>query len=152
MLSKEGQTMIRCMFRRPIFPIIIEIDGIVVSARSTQGLEKKLSKIALAAGRLYHGVDSTGATWDLYVDGMMLSPLTLRKRPTKKELIALVNGRTNKSPDEMPYPEKSLSAKTFERLFEDLVNITANAKLNRDTPPTGEYPGKAHAAGDDKCP
>jgi hypothetical protein len=62
------------------------------------------------------------------VDGMMLSPLTLRKKPTKKELIALVNGRTNKRPDEMPYPEKSLSAKTFERIFEELVNITARAK------------------------
>lgn len=116
------------MFRRPVFPIIIEIDGIVVSARSAQGLDKKLSGIALAAGRLYHGVDSTGATWDLYVDGMMLSPLTLRKKPTKKELIALVNGRTNKRPDEMPYPEKSFSAKTFERIFEELVNITAKAK------------------------
>jgi hypothetical protein len=116
------------MFRRPIFPIIIEIDGLVISARSTQGLEKKLSSIALAAGRLYPGVDSTGGTWDLYVDGMMLSPLTLRKRPTKKELIALVNGRTNKRPDEVPYPEKSLSKKTFERIFEELVNITAGSK------------------------
>jgi hypothetical protein len=120
--------MIRCMFRRPVFPIIIGIDGIVVSARSTQGLEKKFSQIALAAGRLYPVVDSTGATWDLYVDGMILSPLTLRKRPTKKELIALVNGRTNKHPDEVPYLEKSLSNKTFERIFEELVNITAKVK------------------------
>jgi hypothetical protein len=116
------------MFRRPVFPIIIEIDGIVVSARSAQGLENKLSQIALAAGRLYPVVDSTGATWDLYVDGMILSPLTLRKKPTKKELIALVNGRTNKRPDEMPFPEKSLSAKTLGRIFEELVNITAKAK------------------------
>ena len=120
--------MIRCIFRRPVFPIIIEIDGIVVSAQSAQGLEKKLSQIALAAGRLYRVVDSSGATWDLYVDGMMLSPLTLRRKPTKKELIALVNGRTNKHSEEVPYPEKSLSAKTFERIFEELVNITAKAK------------------------
>ena len=116
------------MFRRPVFPIIIEIDGIVVSSRSAQGLEKKLSGILLDQGRRYQAVDSAGATWDLYMDHMMLSPLTLRKRPTKKELIALVNGRTNKQPDEVPYPERSLSAKTFERIFEELVSITARAK------------------------
>jgi hypothetical protein len=127
--------MIRCMFRRPVFPIIIEIDGLVISARSKQGLEKKLSGIPLVPGRMYQAVDSIGATWDLYVDGMMLSPLTLRKRPTKKELIALVNGRTNKRLDETPYPEKSLSAKTFERVFEDLVNITVRVEISRGTPP-----------------
>lgn len=138
MILKEGQKMIRCMFRRPVFPIIIEIDGLVISARSTQGLEKKLSRITLTPGRRYNGVDTTGGTWDLYVDGMMLSPLTLRKRPTKKELIKLVNGRTNKTQDETPYPEKSLSAKTFEKVFEDLVNITARAEISRGTPPADD--------------
>jgi hypothetical protein len=126
------------MFRRPSFPILIEIDGLVISARSKQGLEKKLSGIPLVPGRKYRAVDSTGEAWDLYVDDMMLSPLTLRKRATKKELIALVNGRTNKRPDELPYSEKSLSAKTFERVFEDLVNVTARAKISRSTPATGD--------------
>jgi len=137
MLSKEEQTMITCMFRRPIFPIIIEIDGFVISARFKQSLEKKLSGIPLVAGRKYQTVDSTGEAWDLYVDGMMLSPLTLRKRATKKELIALVNGRKNRRPDERPYPEKSLTAKTFERVFEDLVNVTVRGKISRSIPPTG---------------
>ena len=117
--------MINYVFRMPIFPIIIEIDGQVISARSKQGLEKKLSGIMLAPGRKHGGVDSTGETWDLYVDGMLLSPLTLRKRATKMELIKLVNGRKNKSRHEKPYSEKSLSAKTFEMVFQDLVDITA---------------------------
>lgn len=117
--------MLKCMFRRPKFPIIIEIDGAVLSARSAQGLEKKLSRFKLVPGSKYEAADSTGATWDLYVDLMTLSPLTLRKRPTKKELIALVNGRSNKAADETPYPERSLSSKTFEAIFEELVDITA---------------------------
>lgn len=70
------------------------------------------------------GVDSTGEAWDLIVDGMLLSPLTLRKRATKMELIKLVNGRKNKSRHERPYSEKSLSAKTFEMVFQDLADIT----------------------------
>lgn len=117
--------MIKCMFRRPKFPIIIAIDGAVISARSAQGLEKNLSRLMLVPGGKYTAVDSSGATWDLYVDLMALSPLTLRKRPTKKELITLVNGRTNKAADETPYPERSLSSKTFETIFEELANITA---------------------------
>jgi hypothetical protein len=127
--------MIKCMFRRPKFPIIVAIDGAVISARSAQGLEKKLSRFKLVPGSKYEAVDSSGATWDLYVDLNVLSPLTLRKRPTKKELIALVNGRTNRDADETPYPEKSLAAKTFERIFEDLVNITARAQGRKAAPP-----------------
>ncbi len=42
----------------------------------------------------------------------MISPQTFRKRATRKELIALVNGRTNRVAGEAPYPEKSLSVKT----------------------------------------
>jgi len=123
--SGEKQRLITYVFRRPIFPIIIDIDSHVIAARSKQGLQKKLSGITLAPGLICEGVDSTGEAWDLYADSMMLSPLTLRKRSTKLELIKLVNGRKNRRQDEMPYSEKSLSAKTFERVFDDLVNVTA---------------------------
>lgn len=115
--------MITYMFRMPVFPIIMELDGTVIAARSKQGLEKKLSGMILPPGRKYGGVDSTGETWDLYVDRMMLSPLTLRNRATKLQLIRLVNGRKNRSQTEMPYSDKSLSVKTFKRVFEELVNL-----------------------------
>lgn len=112
------------VFRRPAYPILIEVDGHIIGARNKQGLERKLSRIMLTPGRVYHGADSTGEAWDLYTNGMMLSPLTLRKRATKLELIKLVNERKNKKrPDETPYSGKSLSSKTFEKVFEDLVNI-----------------------------
>jgi hypothetical protein len=115
--------MIRYAFRSPSFPIIIDIDGHVVSARSMQGLEKKLSGLELLPGRMYDAVDSKGATWFLHRDPMLLSPLTLKQRPTKIQLIKMVNGRKNKSKDAKPYSEKSLSAKTFGVVFEDLVEI-----------------------------
>jgi hypothetical protein len=127
----EGPDKIRYVFRRPVFPIIIEIDGIVISAGSKQGLEKKPSALALTPGAKYHGFDVTGEAWDLYADDMMLSPLTLRKGATKKELIALVNDRTNKDTDETPYPEKSLLAKTFKAIFEELTDISGRAKVRK---------------------
>ncbi len=89
--AEEGAQMIKYVFRMPIFPMIIEIDGQVIAARSRQGLEKKLSGMTLTPGRTYEGVDSTGEVWFLYADSMMLSPLTLRKRATKLQLIRLVN-------------------------------------------------------------
>jgi hypothetical protein len=125
--------MITYVFRRPAFPIIVDIDGNVIAARTKQGLERKLSSLTLAQGRVYGGVDSRGEAWDLYAKGMMLSPLTLRKRATKLELIRLVNERTNKRPDEIPYSEKSLSAKTFETVFEDLVKIAASRPSTRSS-------------------
>lgn len=115
--------MIKYMFRMPAFPIIMEIDGTVIAARSRQGLEKKLSGMILLPSQKYGGVDSTGKAWDLYADSMILSPLTLRKRATKLQLIRLVNGRKNRKQTETLYSEKSLSVKTFERVFEELVNL-----------------------------
>jgi len=107
----------------PVFPIIMELDSTVIAARSRQDLEKKLSGMILLPSRKYGGVDSTGEAWDLYADGMMLSPLTLRSRATKLQLIRLVNGRKNRNQTGMPYSEKSLSVKTFKRVFEELVNM-----------------------------
>lgn len=115
--------MIKYAFRTPRFPIIIEIDGTVIAARSKQGLENRLSGMMLAQGRTYDAFDSTGEVWFLYADSKILSPLTLRKRATKLELIKLVNGRKNKCPDERPYSEKSLSAKTFKTVFSALTII-----------------------------
>ena len=116
--------MIRYMFRSPKYPLIIDIDGHVVAARSGQGLEKKLSSMELSPGRIYDAVDSTGQTWSLLWDSRFLSPLTGKKRPTKLQLVKLVNGRKNRSKDEKRYSEKSLSAKTLEKVFDDLVKIT----------------------------
>lgn len=115
--------MIRYVFRSPAFPIIIDIDGHVIAARSVRGLEKKLSNLELLPGRTYDAVDSTGETWFLYRDSMLLSPLTLKKRATKMQLIKMVNGRKNRNQEEKPYSEKSLSAKTFGVVFDDLVEI-----------------------------
>jgi hypothetical protein len=114
--------MITYAFRMPLFPIIIEIDGDVFAARSKQGLEKKLSGVSLEPGRTYEVFDATGEVWFLYADSKVLSPLTLRKRATKLELIKLVNGRKNKNLAEKPYSEKSLSAKTFGTVFRDLAD------------------------------
>jgi len=47
----------------------------------------------------------------------------LKKKSYEMQLIKMVNGRKNKSQDEKPYSEKSLSAKSFDVVFDDLVEI-----------------------------
>ena len=54
---------------------------------------------------------------------MAISPLTAKKKWTKKEIITLYNNRENPSSGEKQYSEKSLSAKRFDKIFTDIVEM-----------------------------
>jgi hypothetical protein len=54
---------------------------------------------------------------------MAISPLTIKKKWFKKDIIALYNGRKNTGSDENQYSNKSLSAKRFEIIFKDIVEL-----------------------------
>ncbi|MBL7189731.1 MAG: hypothetical protein ISS70_25665 [Phycisphaerae bacterium] len=119
----QGNGPIRSFFRKPKYPILCEIEGHLIGAKSDKTLAKKLSLLELDDSKQYDVIDSTGEGWLLLIDHMVLSPVNFRKRRwTKLEIIRLFNNRANKSdPDEKPYSEKSLSAKKFDKIFRDIV-------------------------------
>ena len=118
-----GNGPIRSFFRNPKYPILCDIDGHLVGAKSDKALSKKLSLLVLDESKQYDVINSTGEGWLLLAEAMVLSPVNFLKRKwTKLEIIRLYNSRTNKSdPNEKPYSEKSLSAKRFDRILRDIV-------------------------------
>ena len=119
----KGNGPIRSFFRKPKYPILCNVDGHLIGAKSDKTLAKELSALELKKDEQYDVIDSTGEGWLLLAEHMVLSPVNFRKRRwTKLEIIRLFNNRANKSgPDEKPYSEKSLSAKKFDKIIRDLV-------------------------------
>ena len=125
LVQTQTTSPIDYLFRKPEYPVLCCIEGRVVSATTEERLLQLLSQCPEQSDVPYDVIDVTGEHWAFYPDTMLLSPLTLRKRWTKLQLIRLVNTRSNRStPDEPSYSERSLSAKRFERVFHDLVEIT----------------------------
>jgi hypothetical protein len=49
--------------------------------------------------------------------------MSTKKKWFKKDIIALYNGRKNPISDGNQYSDKSLSAKRFEKIFKDIVEL-----------------------------
>ena len=114
---------LRYFIRVPEYPVIVDFDGIVIAGVSESDLIKELGKAEIVAKKNYDAVDLTGEVWIFTPEHGALSPLSFKKNRTKKDLINLVNNRKNKSENERPYSDRSLSAKRYEIVFNDLVAI-----------------------------
>jgi hypothetical protein len=115
--------MLTYFFRKPKYPILCGIDGFVIAARSEKTFLKQLLLADADVEKSYNLVDSTTEGWLFTPKGMMISPFTCKKSWTKKEIIALYNGRKNRADDAVAYSEKSLSSKRFDTIFQDIVTL-----------------------------
>ena len=79
------------LFRKPKFPILCDIDGYVIAAKSISGFEKQLSAYNICKGSRYPIIDITGEGWSFYTEHMAISPLTTKKKWFKTEVIAIFN-------------------------------------------------------------
>lgn len=131
---KELNMALNYFFRKPVYPVICDLGGHVVAAKSEKSFVKQLGAIELEPEKQYDLVDSTGEGWVFLPRKMFLSPLTFRKRWTKKEVISLYNNRKNISGTDVGYSEKSLSSKKFERIFGEIVDLLLKAATRRAIP------------------
>ena len=117
-------TTIRHLFRKPKYPILVDVDGNLIAAKSSGSLTVRLSRLKLKKAGVYNAIDSSGEGWAFYSEHMVLTPLTMKKRWTKLEVIRLFNQRKNQTAGEKVYSEKSLSSKRFDRILADIVALT----------------------------
>lgn len=110
------------LFRKPKFPIICDIDGYLIAAKSISGFEKQLSAYNFYKESRYPIIDITGEGWSFYPEHMAISPLTTKKKWFKKEVIAIFNNRKNNTSN-LNYSEKSISAKRYDKIFQDIVGL-----------------------------
>jgi len=125
---------LRYFFRKPTFPMVGNIEGYFISAKNAKELSSKLAEIQLNKDGSYNLVDFTGEGWILYTAKMIISPLTIKKRWTKLEIIKLFNERKNTELVEgKKYSEKSLSAKRLGKIISDLVDMSSGSVKNKTT-------------------
>jgi hypothetical protein len=122
------------MFRKPKFPvigIIGDIEGQIITARSTTEFERRLGKVEIEPDVRYSIIDSTGAEWLFFPNKMFMMPWP-GKKWSKKKIIRTYNQSTHCAQLGNPYSEKSLSSKRFEVVFADIVGlIEQSQKLSR---------------------
>jgi hypothetical protein len=119
---------VKYLFRKPAFPVICNINNNLIAARNHEALLKLLEKFTFTEEE-YQLIDFNGEGWEFYPNENIISPLTLKKQWTKKELINLYNNSNDISES---YPEKSLSNKRFDFIFMDLVKlIIVNQSKNK---------------------
>ena len=115
--------MITYFFRKPKYPVLCSIDGFVIAARSEKTFLKQLLLTNVDPEKSYNLVDSFNEGWLFTPKLMMISPFTCKKSWTKKEMIALYNGRKNREDDSALYSEKSLASKRRDKTFQDIVAL-----------------------------
>lgn len=117
------------LFPNPRYPVIVEIDGNLVAAKSLRKLGEQLLHFDLVESQSYDAIDKTGESWALMVieNKAVLSPFTFTKQRSKLELIRSFNNRKNKPADEVEYSEKSLSSKRLDRIIAEIADRLIDA-------------------------
>ncbi|MDX8404559.1 MAG: hypothetical protein R8K50_00225 [Mariprofundus sp.] len=117
---------LKCILRKPDLPMLGSVDGHFVAGRTLTDLQASLTETPVSKDGQYKMVDCTGEVWDLYGDGMILSPLSFDRRKTKLAVIKLFNERVNTHVGEgRLYSERSLGSKRLDRVFADLVELAS---------------------------
>ena len=74
---------VQYLFRKPTYPVIIDINGNLICGFSASTLARRLSKLSGLEDQTYQAIDSTGEGWSFYPSHWILTPLTFKKRWTK---------------------------------------------------------------------
>jgi len=119
--------MIKYFFRSPVFPVICDVGKALVGADSPEQLEAHLASLDLPAESQLPLVDANAEGWVFDTTHQVVSPLTFKKRWTKKEVIAMFNASTATRKLGRQYSDRSLSAKRFDRIMGEIVALIAAA-------------------------
>lgn len=108
--------------RKPEYPVLGNFEGHFISAKNKSEFRRKLAKISLKKDTKYNFLDYKAEGFCLDTKLNFISPMTMKKRWTKREIIALFNERENTElADGRLYSEKSLSSKRVNEIIFDLV-------------------------------
>lgn len=126
--------MIRFFFRSPKFPVICDVQGVLIGAKTPGKLSEEVGSIDLPQGEYLPFVDAAAEGWVLDTDHKIVSPLTFKKHWTKKEVIELFNKSRTARQGGLEYPVRSLYSKRFDQIVGEIVELilSANKSVERD--------------------
>lgn len=137
--SVESNTgaKVQYAFRRPRFPIIYAVKNELLAALSPAALQRQLERLEPQGAKVLDMVDATGEGWAFHSDLMIVSPLTLKKRWRKIEVIRLFNGSDNARRIGAAYPEAYIPRRPLVRIIAEVAALVAYAKRNKPLQRTG---------------
>lgn len=126
--------MVRFFFRSPKFPVICDVQGVLICAKTPEKLSEEVGSIELPRGEYLPFIDAAAEGWIFDTDHKIVSPLTFKKHWTKKEVIELFNRSKTARQKGLEYPVRSLSSKRFDRIADEIVELIlrANKSVERD--------------------
>ena len=114
----------RYMFRRPQFPAIVFVDNRAFRAQVPRMLDELQQRELECFPSTVRLLDSSWGWFDLLIEERVIVPSFLDGQPpSKKTLVALVNGRSNRAPGDPMYDPRSLSNRNRERVFAELFAL-----------------------------
>jgi len=81
--------VLRFFFRKPKFPVLCDVQGLLISARTPRELSEAISSIQLPAGEHLPFIDASSEGWVLVVDFMGQSEFPKRFLTVSGELLPL---------------------------------------------------------------
>ena len=118
-------------FRRPRFPIIYAVGNELLAALSPAAFQRQLERLEPQGTKVLDMVDATGEGWAFHSDLMIVSPLTLKKRWKKIDVIRFFNGSDNARRIGAAYPEAYIPRRPLARIIAEVAALVAYAKPNK---------------------
>lgn len=119
--------MIKCFFRSPEFPLICDAGHILLGAMMPSDFVEQIAGLDLPDDANFPIVDASSRGWVFHTQSSIVSPFAAKKRWKKKEVIALFNASDAAQKLSTQYSERSLSAKRFDRIITDIVELIQSA-------------------------
>ncbi len=137
---------IRYAFRRPRFPIIYAVRNELLSAASPAAFQRQVERLDLQDAKVFDMVDAIGEGWAFHADLMIVSPLTIKKRWKKIEVIRLFNESDNARRIGAVYPEVYIPRRSVARIIAEVAALAAYAQPNKAVYRTGARVARPPAA------
>lgn len=116
--------MVKFLFRKAIFPILIETDKRMFGIPTPGHFDKLKTNNLFQTKKHYKVIDGSGEGWAYYPEHDVISPLTIDKRWTKKQIIDLFNAALKSQNIENQFVCKSLSNKRLDEIIYFLVQFS----------------------------
>ena len=136
-MESNATGKIQYAFRQPKFPIVCAVGNELVSATSPAVFQRHIERLDLQGAKVIDIADVTGEGWAFHADLMIVSPLTLKKRWKKVEVIRLFNASDNARRIGAAYPEAYIPRRSLVRIIAEVAALAAYAKPNKPPQRTG---------------
>ncbi len=116
------------LFRRPVFPILVDTGKELVVLRTAAEGERRLAGLAKAGAKPMDVIDARVEGFAYYPEHNVITPLTTKKVWHKAEIIDLNNAR--KHPD-APVYAPAVAARKLAGVLGDVMNLVRPRRAGR---------------------